>query len=120
MSGRQPRRLTSEVEGLRFRGSMATAVGGGNAFAIPLAAAVGVPAYVNGYAALPLISGLVEMGMSSGAALVFATAGAVSSIPAAIAVRVPVRRSVFVLYLALGLGGAILSGGLHQMNGMSI
>ena len=100
--------------------SVAAVLGGGNAFAIPVAAVVGVPAYLNGYAAIPLISGLLEMGMSSGAALAFATAGAVSCIPAAIAVWALVRRSVFVLYLALGLGGAMLSGVLYQMSGAPI
>ena len=100
--------------------SVAAAVGGGSAVAIPLAAVVGVPAYMNGYAAIPLISGLLEMGMSSGAALAFATAGAVSSIPAAIAVWALVRRSVFVFYLVLGLGGAILAGVLYQMSGAPI
>ena len=100
--------------------SVAAVLGGDNAFAIPLAAVVGVPAYMNGYAAIPLISGLLEMGMSNGAALAFAAAGAVSCIPAAIAVWALVRRSVFVLYLALGLGGAILSGVLYQMSGVPI
>ena len=100
--------------------SVAAAVGGGSAFAIPLAALVGVPAYLNGYAAIPLISGLLEMGMSSGAALAFVTAGAVSCIPAAIAVWALVRRSVFVLYLALGLGGAMLSGVLYQVSGAPV
>ena len=100
--------------------SVAAVVGGGNTFAIPLAAVVGVPAYLNGYAAIPLISGLLEMGMSSGAALAFVTAGAVSSIPAAIAVWALVRRSVFVLYLALGLGGAMLSGVLYQVSGAPV
>ena len=55
--------------------AVVSAVGGGSAFAIPLAAVVGVPAYLNGYAAIPLISGLLEMGMSGGAALAFAAAG---------------------------------------------
>ena len=100
--------------------SVAALVGGDNAFAIPLAAVVGVPAYMNGYAAIPLISGLLEMGMSNGAALAFAAAGAVSCIPAAIAVWALVRRSVFVLYLALGLGGAIFSGVLYQVSGVPI
>ena len=100
--------------------SVASLLGGGSAVAIPLAAVVGVPAYMNGYAAIPLISGLLEMGMSSGAALAFATAGAVSSIPAAIAVWALVRRSVFVLYILLGLGGAILSGVLYQTSGAPI
>ena len=100
--------------------SVAAVVGGESAFAIPLAAVVGVPAYMNGYAAIPLISGLLEMGMSNGAALAFATAGAVSCIPAAIAVWALVRRSVFVLYLALGLGGAMLAGVLYQVSGVPI
>ena len=100
--------------------SVAALVGGGSAFAIPLAAAVGVPAYMNGYAAIPLISGLLEMGMSGGAALAFATAGAVSCIPAAIAVWALVRRSVFALYLFLGLGGAMLSGVLYQLSGLPV
>ena len=99
---------------------VAAAVGGGNAFAIPLAAVVGVPAYLNGYAAIPLIAGLLEMGMSGGAALAFATAGAVSCIPAAIAVWALVRRSVFALYLGLGLGGAMLSGLLYELGGAPI
>ena len=101
-------------------GSVAAVVGGDSAFAVPLAAVVGVPAYLNGYAAIPLISGLVQMGMSNGAALAFATAGAASSIPAAIAVWALVRRSVFALYLALGLGGAILFGILYDLSGAPI
>ena len=100
--------------------SVAALVGGESSFAIPLAAGVGVPAYMNGYAAIPLISGLLEMGMSSGAALAFATAGAVSCVPAAIAVWALVRRSVFALYLVLGLGGAVLAGVLYQLSGMPV
>ncbi len=99
---------------------VASAVGGGSAFAIPLAAVVGVPTYLNGYAAIPLIAGLLEMGMSGGAALAFATAGAVSCIPAAIAVWALVRRSVFALYLSLGLGGAMLAGLLYELGGAPI
>ena len=99
---------------------VASAVGGGSAFAIPLAAVVGAPTYLNGYAAIPLIAGLLEMGMSGGAALAFATAGAVSCIPAAIAVWALVRRSVFALYLGLGLGGAMLAGLLYELAGAPI
>ena len=99
---------------------VASAVGDGSVFAIPLAAVVGAPTYLNGYAAIPLIAGLLEMGMSGGAALAFATAGAVSSIPAAIAVWALVRRSVFALYIGLGLGGAMLSGLLYALAGSPI
>jgi len=39
---------------------------------------VGVPAYLNGYAALPLVSGLIEQGMAPGAGLAFLVAGGVT------------------------------------------
>ena len=95
-------------------------VGSENPFAIPLAAIVGAPSYLNGYAAIPLISGLVEIGMTPGAAMAFATAGAVSSIPAAIAVYALVKKPVFILYLCLGLVGATASGWVYQLSGLSI
>lgn len=85
-------------------------VGGERWFAIPLATVVGIPSYLNGYAAIPLVSGLLDMGMSPGAAMAFITSGAVSSIPAAIAVYALVRRPVFVSYLGFGLIGSMLAG----------
>lgn len=96
---------------------IAAYVGADNPFAIPLAAVVGAPSYLNGYAAIPLISGLLEIGMTPGAAMAFITAGAVSSIPAAIAVWALVKKPVFVLYLALGLTGAMIAGWLYQLSG---
>ena len=92
-------------------------VGSDNPFAIPLAAIVGAPSYLNGYAAIPLISGLLEIGMTPGAAMAFITAGAVSSIPAAIAVYALVKKPVFLLYLFLGLVGAMASGWFYQLSG---
>ncbi|MEM7193936.1 MAG: permease [Pseudomonadota bacterium] len=77
---------------------------------IPLASVIGMPSYLNGYAAIPLIGEMMSLGMSSGAAMAFMIAGAVSSIPAAIAVYSLVNMRVFVLYLALGLVGSILAG----------
>ena len=96
---------------------IAAYVGADNPFAIPLAAIVGAPSYLNGYAAIPLISGLMEIGMTPGAAMAFITAGAVSSIPAAIAVWALVKKPVFLLYLLLGLTGAMLSGWAYQLSG---
>ena len=95
-------------------------VGPDNWFAIPLAAIVGAPSYLNGYAAIPLISGLIEIGMTPGAAMAFITAGAVSSIPAAIAVWALVKKPVFVLYLALGLAGSMITAWVYQLSGGAI
>ena len=99
---------------------IAAYVGSENAFAIPLAAIVGAPSYLNGYAAIPLVSGLIDMGMTPAAALAFMTAGAVSSIPAAIAVWALVKKPVFALYLALGVSGSILTAWLYQLSGAAI
>jgi uncharacterized membrane protein YraQ (UPF0718 family) len=95
-------------------------VGPDNWFAIPLAAMVGAPSYMNGYAAIPLISGLIEIGMTPGAAMAFITAGAVSSVPAAIAVWALVKKPVFVLYLALGLTGSMLTAWVYQLSGGAV
>lgn len=89
---------------------VASAVGGDGLFSILVATLVGVPAYLNGYAALPLVSGLVEQGMAPGAGLAFLVAGGVTSLPAAIAVWALAKRTVFALYVALALTGSLASG----------
>jgi uncharacterized membrane protein YraQ (UPF0718 family) len=89
-------------------------VGLDNSMAIPISAIIGIPAYMNGYAAIPLIAGLLGLGMSPGAALAFVTAGAVSSIPAALAVYALVKRSVFLLYITTGVVGSLMAGYLYH------
>ena len=84
--------------------------GGEGVTPVIVGALVGAPAYINGYAAPPLVAGLMEQGMSAGAAMAFMTAGAVSCIPAMAAVWALVKREVFFTYVALGIGGAIVSG----------
>lgn len=92
-----------------------TALGGDNAWALPLATLIGVPAYLNGYAALPLVDGLMTQGMAPGAALSFMVAGGVTCIPAAIAVYALVRKPTFAAYLGFALIGAFLSGLVFQI-----
>jgi len=88
---------------------------GGEGFApIAIAAAIGAPAYLNGYAAIPLVDGLIGQGMSVGAAMSFMIAGSVSSIPAMTAVFSLVKRQIFVMYLAFGIIGAVLFGSVYQ------
>jgi len=88
-----------------------TSVLGGTGIApIAIGTLVGVPAYLNGYAALPLVGGLVSQGMAPGAGLAFLVAGGVTSLPAAIAVWALVKPRVFALYIALSLGGAFTMG----------
>ena len=74
------------------------------------ASLVGIPAYLNGYAALPLVSGLIEQGMAPGAGMAFLLAGGVSSIPAAIAVWALARPPVFAAYIGFAFLGAFSAG----------
>ncbi|MEQ6202247.1 permease [Sulfitobacter sp. HNIBRBA2951] len=94
---------------------VARTLGGTGIAPIGIATLVGVPAYLNGYAALPLVSGLMDQGMAAGAGLAFLVAGGVSSLPAAIAVWALVRRQVFMLYLGIALTGSFASGVLFQI-----
>ena len=94
---------------------VASALGGSGLAPIGTATLVGIPAYLNGYAALPLVSGLMEQGMAPGAGLAFLVAGGVTSIPAAIAVFALVKRAVFALYIAIALVGSFTAGILLQV-----
>jgi uncharacterized membrane protein YraQ (UPF0718 family) len=89
---------------------IAQVIGGSGIGPVVLGALVGAPAYLNGYAAVPLMAGLLEQGMAPGAAMSFVIAGGVSSIPAAVAVWALVKPRIFAVYLALGLGGAVIAG----------
>ena len=88
---------------------------GGDGFGpIALGALVGAPAYLNGYAAVPLVDALLSQGMSQGAAMSFVIAGGASCIPAAIAVWALVKPRVFAAYLGYGIIGAFIAGSLWQ------
>lgn len=85
-------------------------LGGEQAWAIPLAALIGVPAYLNGTAAVPLIGGMLDLGLDRAVGLTFLVAGGVTSVPAALAVWALVRPKVFALYLLLALSGSVAVG----------
>ncbi|HEY9079184.1 permease [Magnetovibrio sp.] len=94
--------------------AIAEIAGGGDFVSILTAALIGVPTYLNGYAAIPLIGGLFEQGMAQGAGMAFLIAGGVTSLPAAIAVFALVRWPVFALYLVLALSGSVAVGLIYQ------
>ncbi len=89
---------------------IAGVLGGTGIMPIMLGAIVGAPAYLNGYAAVPLVDALLNQGMATGAAMSFVIAGGVSSIPAAIAVWALVKPRVFAAYLGYAMLGAMIAG----------
>lgn len=90
-------------------------LGGNSSFAVIVAAIIGVPVYTSNITALPLISGLLELGMNQGAALAFLISGPVTTLPAMAAVWGLVRRKIVVIYVSFALFGAILFGVLMNI-----
>ena len=90
--------------------AIAGVLGGEGLTPIVLGALVGAPAYLNGYAAVPLVHALLQQGMAPGAAMSFVLAGGVSCIPAAIAVWALVKPRVFAAYGAIAITGSVLAG----------
>ena len=86
-----------------------------NPFSIVTAALIGVPIYTTNLTALPLISGLLEQGMSPAAALAFLIAGPTTTIPAMAAVWGLATRPVFALYASFSLVGAIVLGVVYSL-----
>ena len=89
---------------------IAGVLGGEGLKPILLGAFVGAPAYLNGYAAVPLVDALLEQGMAPGAAMSFVIAGGISCIPAAVAVWALVKPRVFAAYIGYAILGAVIAG----------
>ncbi len=85
-------------------------LGGDGLWPIVAGAVIGGPAYLNGYAAVPLVQGMLEQGMSPGASMAFVLAGSVTCVPAAVAVWALVKTPVFALYLTYAVVGSIIAG----------
>jgi uncharacterized membrane protein YraQ (UPF0718 family) len=89
---------------------MTALFGSGHAYGVPLAATLGLPFYINTEASLPLVRGMLESGMSSGAALAFLITGAGTSIGAVAGALTIARWRVVGLVIATLWVGAILCG----------
>lgn len=75
-----------------------------------IAAVLGVPVYTSNLTALPLVGGLLQLGLHPGAALAFLISGPMTTIPAMVAVYGITTRKVFGLYVFFALFGALLFG----------
>ena len=89
-------------------------LGGNNSFSVLIASFIGVPVYTSNITALPLISGLLTLGMNQGAALAFLISGPTTTLPAMIAVWGIVRSKIFFLYISFALIGALMFGLLYN------
>jgi len=89
---------------------LGTYVGADSPYAIPLAVSVGAPMYLDGYAALPMVRALLDLGMSPGAALAFLVSGGAVSIWGVLAVVPILRTSTLVLFVTIAIIGSAVAG----------
>ena len=82
-----------------------------------IAALVGVPVYTSNLTALPLIGGLLKLGLHPGAALAFLISGPLTTIPAMVALYGIATRKVFGLYISFALFGSLFFGILYYFLG---
>jgi uncharacterized membrane protein YraQ (UPF0718 family) len=84
--------------------------GSGGWYRILLAALLGVPLSACGGGVIPLVHGLIEQGMSPGAALAFLIAGPATRIPPLMALATIVRPFFVIAYVVLLLAYSVLAG----------
>lgn len=94
---------------------LADYLGEGRVLAVPMAALLGIPAYINTEASLPLVATLMDGGMGPGPAMAFLVTGAGTSIGAISGLFVIARTRVVGLVIALLFGGALVLGWLAQV-----
>jgi hypothetical protein len=90
-------------------------LGGDSPLAVPLAAVLGIPAYINTEGSLPVVATMVDGGMGPGAALAFIVTGAGTSIGAISGLFVIARTRVVALVVALLFAGALILGWTGQL-----
>lgn len=89
-------------------------LGTGNIFAVPLLAFIGLPLYVNGSSAIPIINSLIAGGASQGALLAFMITGPGTSAGVLTGLFTIMKKKAIALYVIYLLAFAIVLGYLYD------
>lgn len=89
-------------------------MGSGNKFAVPLMALVGLPLYVNGSSAIPIINSLIAGGASQGALLAFMITGPGTSAGVIAGMFTIMKKKAIGLYVVYLLVFAVILGYLYD------
>ncbi len=89
--------------------------GSQNALAVPLAAVIGLPLYINGDSSIPLLQSLMQGGVSGGAMLAFLITGPGTSAGVLTGIATIMKKKAIALYIAYLLVGAILLGYAYDL-----
>ncbi len=80
---------------------LARYAGNGNAFAVPVAVAIGVPLYSNAAGVIPIVYALMEKGLSMGTVLAFMMAVTALSLPEMIILRKVIKPPLLVVFVSI-------------------
>lgn len=89
--------------------------GAKNIFAVPLAAAVGLPLYITTESGIPIIKSILASGASEGAMKAFMITGSATSAWVIAGISSFLKKRAIGLYIAFILGGGILFGYLYDI-----
>ena len=92
-------------------------MGPGSVWAVPLAAALGVPLYACGGGSIPIVESMMQMGMSPGAALAFFIAGPATKFSTLSMLGAVWGRRILLFYLGLMLAGPLFWGYAYPFDG---
>ncbi len=84
-------------------------------FSVPLAALIGLPLYISGEGAIPLVQALMANGAGGGAMMAFMITGSGTSAWVIAGISAFMKKRVVSLYIGLMLGGGILIGYLYDL-----
>jgi uncharacterized membrane protein YraQ (UPF0718 family) len=82
---------------------------------VALLTGAGIPFYICGGAAIPVVQQLADLGLSKGAVLAFFISGPVTKISTLVIISQAFERTVLMLYLAIGIGGAFIIGLFYNL-----
>ncbi len=88
---------------------------GNNFLSVLFSTGAGIPFYVCGGAAIPVVQQLADLGMNKGAVLAFFISGPVTRISNLVLVRTVFSPRVFVFYLSVSIFGAFLFGLIYSI-----
>ena len=94
---------------------LTTFLGDDSVLAVPLAALLGIPVYLNSDGSLPLVASLMDGGLGSGAAMAFLITGAGTSVGAVSGMLLIARWRVVALVVASLVVGAVVTGYLTPL-----
>jgi len=86
-----------------------------NIFSVIFSTGAGVPFYVCGGAAIPVVQQLAALGMSKGAVLAYFISGPVTKISNLVILQTAFKRSILIQYLAIGILGALIFGLIYNL-----